>query len=150
LLSLTLVACQEQTQQRDIPPPPPLPSGNEPQAMPPAPGNDATTNFTDVPAATGGATSGNTVEVNLEAFEFAFNPATIRAKQGDTVIVHIKSTEGNHGFGVQGYNVDSGEIEEGQTKTVQFVADKTGTFRFFCNVPCGSGHRSMNGQLIVE
>jgi cytochrome c oxidase subunit 2 len=46
--------------------------------------------------------------------------------------------------------VDEKPIEPGSSKTVTFVADKAGTFKFFCNVPCGEGHREMTGQLVVN
>lgn len=37
-----------------------------------------------------------------------------------------------------------------KTSTVEFVVDKTGSFRYYCNVPYGSGHKSMGGNLVVE
>ena len=36
-----------------------------------------------------------------------------------------------------------------ETKKVEFVADKAGTFSFRCSVPCGSGHQLMQGTLVV-
>ena len=41
-------------------------------------------------------------------------------------------------------------LEPGKTVSVEFVADKQGTFSFFCNVFCGSGHGNMKGTLIVK
>jgi cytochrome c oxidase subunit 2 len=32
---------------------------------------------------------------------------------------------------------------------VRFVPDKTGTFRFFCDVFCGDGHEDMSGSIKV-
>jgi cytochrome c oxidase subunit 2 len=34
--------------------------------------------------------------------------------------------------------------------TVEFVADKAGTFTFSCSVYCGKGHRGMKGELVVS
>lgn len=34
--------------------------------------------------------------------------------------------------------------------TVEFIADKIGTFIYYCNVPCGEGHSSMGSKLIVK
>ena len=34
--------------------------------------------------------------------------------------------------------------------TTEFIADKAGTFTFYCSIPCGRGHGSMHGKLIVN
>lgn len=38
----------------------------------------------------------------------------------------------------------------GEENAVEFVADKSGTFPFYCNVFCGGGHKEMQGKLIVK
>lgn len=99
---------------------------------------------------TGAVTStGATKEFNVVASQFAFDPDTITVDKGDTVIIHVTSADVPHGFAIEGYNVNVA-FDKGETKTVTFVADKAGTFQFFCSVPCGSGHRSMKGQLVVN
>lgn len=95
-------------------------------------------------------TEQNTVEVDLRMGNWFIEPNEIRVKQGDLVKVNIQVESGTHGFAVQGYNVNSGPLSEGESKTVEFTADQPGTFMLFCNVPCGTGHRDMRGQLIVE
>ncbi|MBI5728545.1 MAG: cupredoxin domain-containing protein, partial [Candidatus Magasanikbacteria bacterium] len=67
----------------------------------------------------------------------------------DTVKIKITSVDVTHGFALRDFNVAS-TIEAGKTTEVQFVADKTGTFTFFCNVFCGEGHGGMRGTLIVK
>jgi cytochrome c oxidase subunit II len=37
----------------------------------------------------------------------------------------------------------------GEPVTLEFVADKAGTFGFSCSEYCGSGHSSMRGRLVV-
>ena len=39
---------------------------------------------------------------------------------------------------------------DGKTEIVEFVADKRGTFEFYCSVYCGEGHSEMEGTLIVN
>ena len=91
----------------------------------------------------------DTVEMNVIANNFQFEPSAIKVKQGQKVILHIKSIDVTHGFALPDYKIKE-NLEPGKTVTVEFVADKKGTFTFFCSVYCGSGHRSMRGQLIVE
>jgi hypothetical protein len=42
------------------------------------------------------------------------------------------------------------EFVPGQTASLQFTPDRTGSFTFLCDVFCGSGHEDMNGTLIVS
>jgi heme/copper-type cytochrome/quinol oxidase subunit 2 len=94
-------------------------------------------------------TSGQTVEVTVTSKDWEFSPNVLTVKKGDRVIIHATSTEGDHGIAIQGYDQHV-EFDEGQTGTLDFVADKPGTFTFYCNVPCGPGHRTMKGQFVVE
>ena len=94
-------------------------------------------------------TASDTVEMDVTAKQFEFVPSTIKVKQGQKVILHIKSLDVTHGFALPDYKINA-YLEPGKEVTVEFVADKKGTFTFFCSVPCGSGHRSMKGTLVVE
>ncbi|MEE8402692.1 MAG: hypothetical protein V3R93_02960 [Candidatus Hydrothermarchaeaceae archaeon] len=74
----------------------------------------------------------------------------IRVKQDETVVLRITSMDVVHGFGLPDYNI-SEVIYPGEIKTVKFVADKSGEFRFYCNArSCGLGHINMVGKLVVE
>ena len=53
-----------------------------------------------------------------------------------------------HGFAIDEYNVRV-YIPPGETVTVSFVADKLGTFTYYCNVFCGVGHPNMHGIFQV-
>lgn len=86
---------------------------------------------------------------DVEARQWEFKPATIRVKQGDSVTLRITSVDVEHGFTLAAYGI-SENLSPFNTVTVKFTADKKGSFNFFCNVYCGSGHGSMKGTLIVE
>jgi rhodanese-related sulfurtransferase len=93
--------------------------------------------------------TGEIKEFNIIANNWNFIPKEIEVNLGDRVILNIKSVEGSHGialfdFGINEYLVPEDEV------SVEFIADKKGVFNFFCNVPCGHGHSSMGGQLIVK
>lgn len=85
----------------------------------------------------------------ITAKSWKFSPSTITVKKGDTVRLTITSVDVQHGFFLTAFNVNK-DLQPGKTVTAEFVADKTGTFPFKCNVLCGSGHGGMNGKLIVE
>ncbi len=87
-------------------------------------------------------------EFSILAKNWVFEPATITVKKGDTVKLNIKSVDVNHGLTIAAFNVST-KLNPGETETVEFVADKAGSFSFFCSVFCGSGHREMKGTLIV-
>jgi cytochrome c oxidase subunit 2 len=90
--------------------------------------------------------SGNTV--NVTAFQWGYNPSTITVKQGDNVTLYLTSEDVTHGFELDAYGINT-QITPGQITIVNFIADKPGTFTFYCSVFCGSGHSTMQGTLIV-
>ena len=84
----------------------------------------------------------------MDARQFAYSPSELQVNTGDTVTIQLVSTDVVHGLYVDGYDV-SVEADPGQTKTLTFVADKPGSFRFRCNVTCGAMHPFMIGKLTV-
>ncbi len=98
-------------------------------------------------AAVGG--TGNVVEINMTAKDWAFDPGTITVHKGDTVKLHITSLDVTHGFALPDYGINE-QIVPGQTTDITFVADHSGTFGFRCSVMCGEGHRQMTGTLVVQ
>ena len=84
----------------------------------------------------------------VEAGQYAYSPSELKVNPGDTVAIQLVSTDVVHGLYVDGYDI-SIEADPGQTKTLSFVADKPGSFRFRCNVTCGAMHPFMIGKLTV-
>ncbi len=41
-------------------------------------------------------------------------------------------------------------VPAGGTTTVEFLADRTGTFRFYSNLTSDSSHAEMQGELVVR
>ncbi len=102
--------------------------------------------ITDVPAA---SVQPSIKTFSLVAKQWAFEPGTVTVTKGDTVHLIITSKDVTHGFKIQEYGINE-KINPGKKTEIEFVADKVGTFSFFCSVPCGKGHTGMSGQLIVE
>lgn len=103
-----------------------------------------TTNAAKTTAASNVA-AGNVVDIKIEATDFQYDKKVIHVKKGDKVRITLHSDDGGHGFTIPAFNVDI----KGN-KSVEFVADKTGTFEYHCSLFCGSGHAKMTGKLIVE
>jgi heme/copper-type cytochrome/quinol oxidase subunit 2 len=84
----------------------------------------------------------------IEASQFAYTPAVLAVNPGDTVTIELVSTDVVHGLYLDGYGV-SVTADPGQTARLTFIADKSGSFRFRCNVTCGALHPFMIGKLQV-
>ena len=88
-------------------------------------------------------------EFDITAKQFEFIPSAIVVNKGDKLKLSINSADVTHGFSIPEYGINE-NINPGKTTIVEFTADKTGEFTFFCSVYCGTGHKSMKGKLIVE
>jgi len=91
----------------------------------------------------------NEVRATVEGSPFKFSPNTISAKVGDKIIVTFKNMEGTHDFVIDEFDAKTKRINEGQNDIVTFVADKAGTFEYYCSV---GQHRAigMKGTLVVN
>ncbi len=93
--------------------------------------------------------SGKTVEMTIDAFNFGFTASQVTINKGDKVKIKFTSSSGTHGLAIPEFGISAGPVSPGQEEIVEFVADKSGSFDYFCNIPCGSGHGGMRGKLIV-
>jgi len=78
-----------------------------------------------------------------------FVPSVLVVHKGDTVriklINNLKSEPPNHGFAISDFKVEE-VVNRGETKTVEFTADKAGVFDIKCHLHPAHVH----GQLIVQ
>jgi heme/copper-type cytochrome/quinol oxidase subunit 2 len=84
----------------------------------------------------------------IEASQFQYTPEAIQVQPGDHVTIDLVSTDVVHGLYIDGYDLNV-TADPGQTKSLSFVADQTGTFRMRCSVTCGAMHPFMIGKLNV-
>jgi heme/copper-type cytochrome/quinol oxidase subunit 2 len=84
----------------------------------------------------------------VEASSYEFSPAAISVNPGDRVTIELTSTDVVHGLYLDGYDLQV-NADPGQTETLTFTADRSGTFRFRCSVTCGDLHPFMIGKLHV-
>ncbi len=86
--------------------------------------------------------------IMVEASTFSFTPSTLTVNPGDRVTLELRSTDVVHGLYLDHYGI-SVAVDPGQVATLSFVADRPGSFRFRCSVPCGDIHPFMIGRLRV-
>lgn len=84
----------------------------------------------------------------IEADQYAFDPGTITVNPGDEVTLELVATDVMHGLYVDGYDLEV-TAEPGQSASLTFVADRSGTVRLRCSVTCGPLHPFMVGKLRV-
>ncbi len=80
---------------------------------------------------------------------WSFTPNQIRIPSGSTITFYVTSRDVQHGFRIQGTNINMMVIP-GEVSKLTATFDEPGTYNFICHEYCGVGHHTMYGQLIVE
>jgi nitrosocyanin len=88
-----------------------------------------------------------TKEFTVTGENFSFTPNKLTVNKGDTVSITFKNNEGFHDFVLDEFNIRTKQIKAGEQQTVQFIADKTGIFEFYCSV---GTHRQMGMKGTLE
>lgn len=95
---------------------------------------------------------GNRVEINMTMVRSHMTPDKIEVKAGDHVVWHItnveQSLDATHGFALPGYNI-SLSLEAGETQTIEFDANQSGVFAYYCSEFCSALHLEMMGYFLV-
>ncbi len=89
-------------------------------------------------------------EINISAKEFSYTPSTITVNKGDSVKINFTNNGTSvHNLAITNFNVATNSIAPGESDSITFTADKSGSFSYFCSI---SGHRSlgMEGTLTVQ
>jgi len=87
--------------------------------------------------------------IQMRAFQFGFDPNPVIVNEGDKVKLVVTSTDVTHGISISEFGVKV-QLFPGRPSIMDFTADKSGNYIFYCSVPCGAGHRSMRGRFIVR
>lgn len=115
--------------------------------------NQAPSPVAVVPGNEGVVRDGNKVTVNMTSVRSHFTPDIVELQAGDEVTWHITNIElaqdATHGFAIPGPNVNL-SLEPGEATTFSFVADKPGTYPFYCTEFCSALHLEMMGYLLVR
>ncbi len=77
---------------------------------------------------------------------------TITTNKNGLVTIHLinedkneKGAPSQHNFNIDEFNVHSDTLSYFQTDTITFVADKKGSFEYYCSI-----HPEMRGLIVVE
>lgn len=96
---------------------------------------------------------GNHVTVHGLAVWTRFYPDKIEVNEGDKVTIYLTNIDLDqditHGFAINLYDIDV-EVQPGETKKIEFVADKPGVYPFYCSNFCSALHQEMQGYLLVK
>lgn len=97
--------------------------------------------------------NGTNVEIWMAVVRSHFTPEHIRIKKGDHVIWHFTNLEqtrdATHGFALPGYNINL-SLEPGKSETIEFDANMSGTYAYYCTEFCSALHLEMLGYFMVE
>jgi nitrous-oxide reductase len=97
--------------------------------------------------------NGKNVEVKMVLVRSSFEPFKIEVNRGDRVTIHMtnieQTTDELHGLGILEYNLNV-VVDPGETKTLEFTADKPGVFAYYCTNFCSALHQEMQGYLLVK
>jgi len=104
--------------------------------------------------------------IEISAKKYEYSPSPIHVKRGTKVQLKITATDHDHGFkiaavpdvaatnGTPGLIFtspqDCWQLKKGETATIEFLAQASGTYTFRCCHTCGVGHRGMKGQIVVD
>jgi nitrous-oxide reductase len=96
---------------------------------------------------------GSKVLVKMTAIRSHFKPEHVEVNEGDEVTWRIVAAEttqdATHGFCIGGYNINL-SLEPGEYAEFKFVADRAGTYPFYCTEFCSALHLEMMGYLHVK
>lgn len=88
-------------------------------------------------------------EITVENDGLSFVQNEIRVNEGDRVRLTFVNTGGFHDWVIDEFDAATSQYSGGQSETIEFTADRAGTFEFYCSV---GNHRArgMWGTFIVE
>jgi heme/copper-type cytochrome/quinol oxidase subunit 2 len=91
----------------------------------------------------------NRREITLTARNYRFTPNRIEVAQDDLVKLTVQSEDVAYSVTIDEYRV-SRRVPAGGSTTLEFRADRPGTFAFYSNMTNDSRHSQMKGELVVR
>ena len=69
--------------------------------------------------------------------------------RGELESIHVinedYTTHSDHNFNIHEFNVHTRDLGYYESQTITFVADKTGTYQYYCSI-----HPEMKGEIVIE
>ncbi len=89
--------------------------------------------------------------VRITAERFNYSPSRIKIKRGTIVEIIAESEDTTHGFFIATAGIEGMIPARGKGELrLRFEATEAGSYPFECSRPCGAGHNTMRGVIIVE
>jgi heme/copper-type cytochrome/quinol oxidase subunit 2 len=102
----------------------------------------------------------------VTAGDFQFTPSAIHIKAGQNTQIQVTSKDKTHGIRINPfpdgaavsaapgleflYGEDCWKLKKNVTVKIELIGHTPGTYIFSCCKSCGSGHKRMKGQIIVD
>lgn len=97
--------------------------------------------------------TGNRVDVYMTCIRSKFMPEQFEVHLGDEVKIHLTNIETvrdmTHGFALSRYGINLA-VDPGQTAETTFIANKPGTYWYYCTWFCSALHLEMRGRMLVK
>src|SRR4029078_8804849 len=93
---------------------------------------------------------GQVREFVITGDHYAFSPPSIQVNQNDLVKITFTAKDMPHSFTIDGPYRISKRAGAGQTVTLEFRADKSGAYSFYCNLSADAKCQDMKGTLTVR
>ena len=87
--------------------------------------------------------------ITLTARNYAFSPDRIEIIKDDLVSLTIEGADQVHSFAIDEFRIAK-RIAAGTTVTIEFRADRAGSFTYYCNIAADPGCKAMRGTLVVS
>jgi cytochrome c oxidase subunit 2 len=87
--------------------------------------------------------------VPVAARRYAFDPPRIDVEQDDLVRIELRTLDIAHSITIDAYRIAK-RVNPDAPVTLEFRADRVGTFPFYCNLQIDDGCRQMRGELVVK
>jgi plastocyanin len=85
----------------------------------------------------------------IVADRFVYEPSRIVVNAGDAVTITLIATDRPYTFTIDAYRI-SRRATPGKNAVIEFCADQTGTFVYYCNLTDDERCRGMKGELVVR
>jgi cytochrome c oxidase subunit II len=87
--------------------------------------------------------------IEITARRFEFIPKVLTLKQGEPVVLRVKSEDVTHGFFERTLGLDA-DLEPGKAIDIPLTPKTPGRYTVICDHFCGAGHGNMNMTIVVE
>jgi cytochrome c oxidase subunit 2 len=91
----------------------------------------------------------NRRDITITARDFRFSPERLEVTQDDLVKLTVQSADVTYSITIDEYRL-SRRVPAGGATTIEFRADRAGTFTFYSNLTSDARHAQMRGELVVR